>query len=244
MSSFQLKAGLTPIMSLIIKSEDISQLGQDLRSRAKQAPAMFENTPCVLDYSALDESAILPNPEQIMAICKLVGLSPIGVRGLPEDLSRTAQTLGLADFGQSQVSAPKTSPETTAETTPAPEPEPAPKAAEPTPAPAIEKPAATVHNFPVRSGQQLHAAGDLIIYGLVSAGAEVLAGGSITVFGPLRGRALAGIQGDTSATISCQSLEAELVAVAGEYKLFDDEQPDSKPSVVQLQDGSLNILTT
>lgn len=76
---------------------------------------------------------------------------------------------------------------------------------------------------PVRSGQQIYAAGgDLIALRMVSAGAEILADGNIHVLGPLRGRALAGAQGDDTAHIICQSLEAELVSIAGRYRLFDE----------------------
>jgi septum site-determining protein MinC len=79
----------------------------------------------------------------------------------------------------------------------------------------------------VRSGQQIYAAGgDLVIIAPVSAGAEILADGNIHVYGPLRGRALAGVKGDTSARIFCQSLEAELVSIAGNYKVNEDLQKE------------------
>jgi len=75
---------------------------------------------------------------------------------------------------------------------------------------------------PVRSGQQIYAEGaDLIVLAQVSEGAEVLADGHIHIYGSLRGRALAGVKGDESARIFCQSLEAELVSVAGNFILQD-----------------------
>ncbi|HMV40395.1 MAG TPA: septum site-determining protein MinC, partial [Plasticicumulans sp.] len=75
---------------------------------------------------------------------------------------------------------------------------------------------------PVRSGQQVYAAdGDLTLLGPVSAGAEVLADGSIHVYGPLRGRALAGVRGKLEARIFCLGLEAELVSVAGRYRILE-----------------------
>jgi len=164
---------------------------------------------------------------------------PIGVKNAQDDHYELLEQLELADFGKGKskpARIPKAVKEVDAEIN------------EPTEvsAPIIteEAPAAktTVHKFPVRSGQQLTAEGDLIIFGLVSTGAEVLAGGSIQIFGPLRGRALAGIKGNSNATISCQSLEAELVAIAGEYKLFENsEQHSSQASLIQLDDGRLNI---
>lgn len=76
---------------------------------------------------------------------------------------------------------------------------------------------------PVRSGQQIYArGGDLLVLAPVSHGAELLADGHIHVYGPLRGRALAGVTGDTEAHIFCQSLEAELVSIAGQYKISED----------------------
>lgn len=80
-----------------------------------------------------------------------------------------------------------------------------------------------LHGQPVRSGQQIYAQGtDLIVIGAVSPGAEVLADGSVHIYGPLRGRALAGVQGDTQARIFCQSLEAELVSIAGNYRILEE----------------------
>ena len=89
---------------------------------------------------------------------------------------------------------------------------------------------------PVRSGQQVYAPeGDLIILAPVQAGAEVLAAGNIHVYGPLRGRALAGIHGAESARVFCQSLEAELVSIAGHYKISEDLQDNGWKSAVQIQ---------
>jgi septum site-determining protein MinC len=75
----------------------------------------------------------------------------------------------------------------------------------------------------VRSGQQLYAENcDLTVMATVGAGAEVIADGSIHIYGTLRGRALAGAQGNTAARIFCRDFHAELVAIAGHYKVLDD----------------------
>lgn len=97
---------------------------------------------------------------------------------------------------------------------------------------------------PVRSGQQVYAkGGDLIVLAAVSPGAEILADGNIHVYGPLRGRALAGVQGDTKARIFCHSLEAELVSIAGQYKISEDLQKSGwkSSSQVYLVDDKLTI---
>jgi septum site-determining protein MinC len=76
---------------------------------------------------------------------------------------------------------------------------------------------------PVRSGQRIYApGGDLIVTGPVSSGAELLADGSIHVYGALRGRALAGVKGEAGARVFCQALQAELVSVAGIYRVSED----------------------
>ena len=84
-----------------------------------------------------------------------------------------------------------------------------------------------MHRQPVRSGQQIYMPdGDLVLLAPVSAGAEVIADGNIHVYAPLRGRALAGAKGDIKARIFCHTLEAELVAIAGNYRVI--EQQDSE----------------
>ncbi|CAK0768879.1 putative septum site-determining protein MinC [uncultured Gammaproteobacteria bacterium] len=97
---------------------------------------------------------------------------------------------------------------------------------------------------PVRSGRQLYAAGgDMVVMAPVSAGGELLADGSIHVYGPLRGRAMAGLSGDTNARIFCMSLEAELVSVAGIYRLNETIEPlvYKKPAQVYLDNGYLRL---
>jgi septum site-determining protein MinC len=101
-------------------------------------------------------------------------------------------------------------------------------AAEAAPQTPAEPPAPVVRptklvTTPVRGGVQIYAAGgDLIVLAPVSPGAELLADGNIHVYGPMRGRALAGVKGDTSARIFCQQLAAELVSIAGNYKVAED----------------------
>jgi septum site-determining protein MinC len=97
---------------------------------------------------------------------------------------------------------------------------------------------------PVRSGQRVFAdRGDLVVVASVSPGAEVIARGNIHIYGRLRGRALAGVNGDLSARIFCQNLEAELIAIAGLYRTSDDLEPAVRNQRVQayLQDDVLRI---
>jgi septum site-determining protein MinC len=104
--------------------------------------------------------------------------------------------------------------------------------------------ASLVVTEPVRSGQRVFAdRGDLVVVAAVGSGAELIAQGNIHVYGPLRGRALAGVNGDRAARIFCQCLEAELVAIAGLYRTSDDLGPSVRSQRVQafLQDDALRV---
>jgi septum site-determining protein MinC len=97
---------------------------------------------------------------------------------------------------------------------------------------------------PVRSGQQIFAErGDLVVLASVSPGAELIARGNIHVYGALRGRALAGVHGDDAARIFCETLDAELIAIAGLYKLSDAIDPSLRRRRVQafLESGTLHV---
>lgn len=96
----------------------------------------------------------------------------------------------------------------------------------------------------IRSGQQVYAKnGDLIIFGAVGNGAEVIADGSIHIYGALRGKAMAGAAGDSSAVIIAHSLEAELVSIAGQYWLAENLQQHSsdKSGCIRLNGESLIV---
>ncbi|MCK5888332.1 MAG: septum site-determining protein MinC [Methylococcales bacterium] len=97
---------------------------------------------------------------------------------------------------------------------------------------------------PVRSGQRVYAKGDLIVLNHVSPGAEIMAEGNIHVYGVLRGRALAGVQGNMNSRIFCTTLDAELISIAGNYKTSEDFNVKKKQAVqISLQDKSLIIET-
>ncbi|MFS8145753.1 septum site-determining protein MinC [Rhizobium sp. BR 249] len=106
------------------------------------------------------------------------------------------------------------------------------------PAAAEIRPATTqsiVIREPVRSGQSvIFPEGDVTIVGSVASGAEVIAGGSVHIYGALRGRAMAGSIGNASARIFCRKLEAELVAIDGIYKMAEDMAPNLRGQAVQL----------
>ena len=127
-----------------------------------------------------------------------------------------------------------------------------PRRAEPAPAtddgaadskPAAQQVETMVIDQPVRSGQQVYSRGDLIVLAPVSTGAEIMADGNIHVYSNLRGRALAGVRGDTSARIFCQQLNAELVSIAGHYRVAEDlpESYRNRPVHLYMQGEAMHF---
>jgi septum site-determining protein MinC len=204
----------------------------------RQAPHFFVNAPLVIDL------AEAPNLLEKADFVKLVRdmrarrLAVIGVQNGTADQDIAAFGAGLICLqGGREAEVPRGGQPSKAEAakeTPGPK---APAAPEP-----AEGPATVVVTEPVRSGQRIFAdRGDLVVMAPVSSGAELIAHGNIHVYGPLRGRALAGVNGDKAARIFCQSLEAELVAIAGLYRTSDDIDPAHRGGRVQafLRDDAL-----
>lgn len=179
----------------------------------RQSPRFFANAPLVIDVAG---APVLESAEAFGVLLEALRarrLSPIGIQNATAHQTVAAAAHGLITLKDGR-DAPLEPPRRGAAKA-APEPASQPVAA---PAPPPKRPSLLVTE-PVRSGQCIVAEeGDLVIVGSVSSGAELIAHGHIHVYGRLRGRALAGVGGDTSARIFCQSLEAELIAIAGLYK--------------------------
>jgi len=215
-------------MAFVLKPEPpVSEWLADFDDFAKRSPGFFVGRPVVVDISAMP----LHRPELVHIITELrrrhitiMGLDGVqpgevgaDARGLPPLLtgSRTSdQPFDLSKLKDEVEEKP-------AEKA-APEPAPAPVA--PPVEPSVHASGATMLvEEPVRSGQSIvHMEGDVTVVGPVASGAEIVAGGSIHIYGQLRGRAIAGAQGNRKARIFCQGLSAELVAIDGLYKTAED----------------------
>ncbi len=223
---FQLKSTSVSMTALELYYFDNDEFEETLKDKISQAPGFFRDTPLIISlekYEGLDSELDFFN---IIGTCRRNNIHVIGVRGGNDDQRRLARGASLALMpGNGQR-------DRAHETDAVPE-----KAAEaPAAQTAPEVRPTKIISQPVRSGQQVHAPeGDLVILAPVQAGAEVLAAGNIHIYGPLRGRALAGIHGAESARVFCQSLEAELVSIAGHYKISEDLQDNSWKSAVQIQ---------
>ncbi len=202
---FSIKGALAPITVFEVLSDDLEAMDKQLRNQVKQAPLLLKNAPTILDFSKLPELSELCIGDLIQLL-KVRGLSPVGFRSSQPKWVTLAKHCGLVEYPvrrAQQVSEQSNS-------------------ASVTRIPAANR-RPLVITQPVRSGQRVVAPdSDLIIMNSVGAGAEVLASGNIHIYGTLRGRALAGIHGNDQCQIFCQQLEAELLAIAGQYKVSED----------------------
>lgn len=242
---FQLKGNSFTLMVLKLFEPADPALFAQLQHKIRQAPSFFRHAPVVVDFTEVpDERCTRFDLAGFLAQLRELLLVPVGLSGGPHSLQQLATAAGLAimpaartqrDFelsafaalsGRSAIS-----------------PGPQVMQAAPPPPPVAQRSTLLVTE-PVRGGQQIYAeGGDLVVAAFVSPGAELLADGHIHVYGALRGRALAGIGGDTSARIFCQSLEAELISVAGVYRVSEDigAEHRRKPACVRLRDNTLHI---
>ena len=244
-NSFQLKGCVVTSIVLELYENDIAVFTEFVQGKVEQAPQFFANSPILLDIEHLQD--VHTDLSLYVAKCRELGLQPIGFKG-----NCTAdQQQAIAAMGLSLLSA-----NATRGGNPLPEIKPEPPIVQAEVKTVIEQRVETVIEeklvqrpskivrSPVRSGQQIYAQGaDLIILAAVNEGAEVIADGNIHIYGALRGRALAGVQGDRSAQIFCQSMEAELVSVAGDFMLHDsiDKALHKKAVRVELREDALQL---
>lgn len=198
---------------------------------ASRSTGFFMRRPVVLDVSGLD----IDRAELRALIDKLAGRNVriMGIEGARPSLLGADMPPAMADGRPtSDIEAP--SDDEVRESKPSKK-----AAAAPAPAPTLTTPAKATPSMlvtqPVRSGQSIvFTEGDVTVVGSVASGAEIIAGGSIHVYGALRGRAMAGTMGNAEARIFCSKLEAELVAIDGYYKTAEDLEPGLRGKAVQL----------
>ncbi|AUV18658.1 septum site-determining protein MinC [Aeromonas caviae] len=209
----ELKGTTFTISVLHLSDGNPARIRQLLEAKVAQAPQFFNCAPLVLNVERLEA---IPDFEQLRELVESEDFVLVGITGARDEAMKTAaKAAGLAVMvsGKSRKAEPEPTP-------PAPEPKPV----EAAPVPPVPAPveASKVHVGPVRSGQQIYAAGtSLVVLGSVSPGAEVIADDSIHVYGALRGRAIAGAKGNPKARIYCQQLQAELLSIAGTFQLSD-----------------------
>jgi len=223
-SSAQLKGSLFPLSVLQLEDNNLEKLQQQLTNKLEQAPSFFFRAPLVINIEQLgdqpiDFSLLKRSIEDKDFIC-------VGISNGTTAQKKQARIAGLATLQQ-----PKPQNEVQASVLEA--------------APVAPQQVTTkIVRQNVRSGQQIYAeGGDLVIIGSVGNGAEVISDGSIHIYGKLRGRAIAGAKGNKHCAIFCQSMEAELVSIAGTYWLSEaiEQTHWQQPGLIKLEQEQLII---
>jgi len=230
----ELKIGQVGIANLRIRTLDVDQLIREMRERVERAPKLFGRAAVIVDFGGLTR---LPDEATARALIdglRAAGVLPVALAYGTRETETLSEQLGLPLLAKFRAQY-----EPVAQATPAParaEPAPAPAKAAPAPtAKAADTRPGLVQKTPVRSGQQLYAENrDLTVLSTVGAGAEVISDGSIHIYGALRGRALAGARGNADARIFCREFHAELVAVAGHYKVMEEVPKELRGKAVQI----------
>ncbi len=216
----EVKFGQVGIANLRVQTLDIAALCDEMRDRVSRAPKLFQNTAIILDFSALSQCPSANITEQLIDGLRHTGVHPVAIAYGTSAIEQLANTVGLPLLAKFRASYER---ENTPEMPPIPQAQSA-VAEEPTMLTmATPQEPGMLQTQPLRSGQQVYAANrDLTVCAMVGAGAEAIADGSIHIYGPLRGRALAGASGNTKARIFCREFNAELVAIAGTYRVLDE----------------------
>lgn len=215
----------------MLKDADINIVAIEVKERFGEKSAYFENEPVIIDLSALSQDDTEIDFKELIKTLKTIQMRPFAVSHGSVAQLNAAQKVGLLVAPESQIAATST-----------------PNEASSSPAPS--KSAASQQTLlvdrPLRSGQQIYARDtDLIMTSMVSNGAEIIADGSIHVYAPLRGRVIAGAQGNTQARIFTTCFEPELFSIAGVFQTTEKELPKDilgKAAMVHLEENSL-ILT-
>lgn len=238
----ELKIGQVGIANLRIRTLDVERLVQEMHERVTRAPKLFGRAAVILDFGGLSQVPDVATAQALVDGLRSAGVLPVALAYGTSAVDLLSQQLGLPLLAKFRAQYERAEAEP-APPPPAPEPRRAARA-EPKPAPAtpVAKVADAAAPQPgrmqlgnVRSGQQLYAENcDLTVMATVGAGAEVIADGSIHIYGTLRGRALAGALGNTAARIFCRDFHAELVAIAGHYKVLDDVPDTLRGKAVQV----------
>lgn len=233
-----LRFGQVGIACVRIRRVDAAALCDELERRVRAAPQLFSRAAVVLDLSHLLD---LPDDGTVDALLEAVrsaGMLPVGLAYGTSETEALSIRMGLpliAKFRAAYEPANgSVAPPAAAEANARPAPAPVREQILSTPADTAPSLGTQHHDGAVRSGQQIYARErDLIVTGAIANGAEVIADGNIHIYGGLRGRAMAGAQGDQKARIFVSDFRAELVAIAGHYRVFEQIPKDLEGQSVQ-----------
>lgn len=225
---FDLKSTAVNVIAFTPHGANLADIEAGLRGLAGEGEQFFAGDAALIDLSQWPDSATALELSGMLALLRRAGLVPLATRGGSPASQALAHANGLVPLPMLVAREHAKVAEPVVEAI-------APVANVVSPTIIVDK--------PVRSGQQIYArGGDLILLALVSHGAEVIADGNIHVYAPLRGRALAGAKGQTSARIFTHCMEAELISIGGIYRSLDEALPTSirsLPTQIRLDGNKL-----
>jgi len=232
--AFKIKTGNVSVLQLHLLSTDLTRFKKELVVRLAQTPDFFASRPIVLELSGITGSDCCPDFAELVRFMQGHGMCAAGVIGGSVLQREDAIQAGLGIFPEAIIRVAKVE-AALAEAVEI-------REVEKIAVPALTQPKPTlVIDKPVRTGQRIYAEGaSLVVLAIVNAGAELIADGDIHVYAPMRGKAIAGARGNEAARIFVNSMEAELLSIAGCFKVFEEGIPEnvrSKPARVHL-DGS------
>ncbi|WP_139057452.1 MULTISPECIES: septum site-determining protein MinC [Candidatus Ichthyocystis] len=246
MEYIEFKGSVLTVVTAVLKTVDIIFLESALVRRLSKTPDFFSDEPTIIDTSRIESNASINWMAVVRLLCSH-GLKPFAAKSVHPSHCASAARAGLSvvdcgsgvrDFIKSQHHDVEAAKNVIGDVTSC-----------------DQQPIKESMNIdkPVRSGQQIYCRGDIIVLNVASAGSELISDGNIHIYAPLRGRALAGASGDVSSMIFTTCFEAELIAIAGVYRNFEEGIPPrlmSKPVKISLvqkgRDGhdiSIDVLT-
>ena len=250
-----LKGEMSMLNVLHLEQLDVSCLLAELLKKRDEMPQFFMQSPIIVDSLTLGENVVDFDFKALKEGLLALNFIPVGVRNIPASMHANLAESGWAILRESRkptnntaTQQPIQNNDNTQKIALDDELETAKDSEnselhQQAPASPPTFKSLTVDK-PVRSGQQIYAAhSDMTVLAPTSAGSEIMADGSIHVYGALRGRVLAGAMGNESARIYCQSLQAELIAIAGRYQLLDESDTElkGKPAMIKLMGEKLVI---
>ena len=222
----EIRFGQVGLAQVRIRTTDAGVILDELTGRVASAPQFFERTAVCLDLSALEKDPSTSEMRSVFDAVRRAGMLTVGLAHGTAAVDALARSLDVPVLTQFRVQGKATPVQPPVKEVP--------KAAPPpTEAPVLHPPSLMQHQ-PVRSGQRVYARNsDLVVTATVGAGAEVIADGCVHIYGTLRGRAVAGARGEVTARVFCQEFHAELISIAGVFRVFETLPPELVGKPVQ-----------
>jgi septum site-determining protein MinC len=222
--ALEIRFGQVGLAQVRIRTVEAGTILDELTGRLAAAPQFFERTAVCLDLSALEKEPTVDEMRAVFDAVRRAGMLTVGLAHGTAAVDALARALEVPVLTQFRVQG---------KATPVQMPKEPPKAAPP-PEPTVLSTPSLMQHQPVRSGQRIYARhSDLVVTSTVGAGAEVIADGCVHIYGTLRGRAMAGARGEVTARVFCQEFHAELVSIAGVFRVFETLPPELAGKPVQ-----------